>query len=237
MKTSYSVPLVKRIFRWFLRPIFRLVFRILCTVKIEGLDNIPESGPYLVAMNHVSIYEPPLILSFWSCPMEVVSAVEVWGRAGQSLLVEMYGGIQVHRGQFDRRVIEQMIAATSTGHPLLIAPEGGRTHTPAMRRGLPGVAYIAHKMNLEVIPVAISGTSDDLISRIQASFFGRQPRVCLEMHIGKSLRLPQVLGSGEKRRQKLQENADLIMVHIGALLPEPYYGEYASQIRDFLHEV
>ena len=184
-----------------------------------------------MASNHISIFEPPFIIAFWPCPMEAIGAVEIWSRSGQSLLVRLYGGIQVHRGQFDRQSINQMIAAVENGHPLLIAPEGGRTHVTAMRRGLPGTAYIAHKTNLKVLPVGITGTSDDLLQKVWASFLGRKPRVCLEMHIGEPIQLPEITGRGEARRQALQDNVDLIMVQIGTLLPEPYHGVYADQIQ------
>ena len=234
MTSDYSVPVINRFFRWSFRPVFRLLFHILCTIKITGLENIPASGSYLVTINHISIYEPPFILAFWPRPLEAVGAVEIWSRSGQSILARMYGGIQVHRGQFDRQLIDQMISAVNANYPLLIAPEGGRTHTLGMRRGLPGAAYVAYKTNLNILPVGITGTSDDLFPRIFAGLLRRKPRVCLEMTIGKPIRLPEISGRGEARRQALQENADRIMVHIGALLPEAYHGEYADQIHQFL---
>jgi 1-acyl-sn-glycerol-3-phosphate acyltransferase len=234
MASQYSVPFMSRIFRWLFRPVFQILFHILCTVKIEGLENIPASGSYLVTINHISIYEPPFIVAFWPRPLEAVGAVEIWSRSGQSILARLYGGIQVHRGQFDRQMIDQMLSAIQGGYPLLIAPEGGRTHTPGLRRGLPGVAYIAAKASVIVLPVGIIGTTEDLFPRIFAGLLGRQPKAHLEMRIGKPVQLPEVSGRGEALRQALQENVDRIMVHIGALLPEAYYGEYAAQIRQFL---
>lgn len=233
MATPYRVPVYNRIVRWLFRPVFRLLFHILCRVKIQGLENIPAGESYLVAINHISLYEPPFILAFWPRPLEAVGAVEIWSRKGQSVLARLYGGIQVHRGQFDRQLIDQMISAVQSGYPLLIAPEGGRTHTIGMRRGHPGAAYIADKTNLKIVPVGIEGTSDDLFARLLAAFFGRAPRVQLEMHIGPPIQLPAILGRGEVRRQALQDNVDRIMVHIGNLLPEAYHGEYAHQIRQF----
>jgi 1-acyl-sn-glycerol-3-phosphate acyltransferase len=233
MANHYRVPVYNRIFRWLFRPVFRFLFHILCKVKINGLDNIPHREPYLVAINHVSLYEPPFILAFWPRPLEAVGAVEIWSRQGQSILARLYGGIRVHRGQFDRQLIDQMTSAVQSGYPLLIAPEGGRTHTIGMRRGLPGAAYIANKADFKVVPVGIAGTSDDFFPRILASFFGQAQRVHLEMNIGKPIQLPAISGRGEARRQALQQNVDQIMIHIGLLLPEPYHGEYSGHIRQF----
>jgi 1-acyl-sn-glycerol-3-phosphate acyltransferase len=230
LNASYRVPFVSRLFRWLFRPIFRRLFYILFRVEVEGLEHVPAQGPYLVAINHVSLYEPPLILAFWPRPLEAVGAVDIWHRRGQSILAHLYGGIQVHRGQFDRQVIEKMIAAIKAGFPLLIAPEGGRTHTLNMRQGLPGAAYIVHKMNLPVIPVGIMGTSDDLFERLFESRRQHHPPPTLRMRIGEPIHLPAISSHGEARRQALQSNIDLVMAHIGRLLPVQYHGVYAEQI-------
>src|SRR3990172_3294 len=123
MPPGYTVSIYSRLFRWLFRPVFRSLFHILCQIKIEGLENIPASGAYLVAINHVSLYEPPFVLAFWPRPLEAVGAVEIWNRRGQAILVRMYGGIQVHRGQFDRKLIDSALAVVQAGYPLLLSPE------------------------------------------------------------------------------------------------------------------
>jgi hypothetical protein len=50
----------------------------------------------------------------------------------------------------------------------------------------------------------------------------------LEMHIGKPIKLPAIVGSIEERRLTRQQNADLVMAHIAALLPYEYRGVYAN---------
>jgi 1-acyl-sn-glycerol-3-phosphate acyltransferase len=235
MSSSYRVPLHSKIFRWLFRPVFRRLFHILFQVHIEGTEHIPKQAPYLVAINHVSLYEPPFILAFWPRQLEAAGAVDIWRRRGQSILAHLYGGIQVHRGQFDRQLIEKMLAAVKAGYPLLIAPEGGRTHSLNMRRGLPGIAYLVYKTNLPVIPVGILGTTDDLFDRVVASWRGRGPRPRLEMRIGKPLHLPPITGRGDERRQGLQQNIDHVMAHIGSLLPPAYHGVYADQIAQLQH--
>jgi 1-acyl-sn-glycerol-3-phosphate acyltransferase len=234
MQPAYTVPVHSRLFRWLFCPIFRGVFHLLCKINIQGKENIPAQAPYLVAINHVSLYEPPFVLAFWPRPLEAAGAVDIWQRRGQSTLAHLYGGIQVHRGQYDRQLIDRMLAAVAAGYPLLIAPEGGRTHTLDMRRALPGAAYIVHKAGVPVIPVGIIGTTDDLFFRIRAAFQRRGPRPILEMRIGRPIQIPPASGRGEERRLALQHNADLIMMHIGALLPLEYHGVYADQIAELV---
>lgn len=217
----YSVPLPKRLFRKVFRPIFRLVFHILSDVKIVGLENVPKSGPYLITINHVSLFEPPFLIAFWPTAPEGAGAVEIWDRPGQGILVRLYHGIPVHRGEFDRRLLETMIAVLQSGKPLLVAPEGGRTHNLGMRRALPGVAYIIDKTHAPVVPVGIVGTTDNFLDR---ALHLQRPR--LEMRIGQPFNLPPVEGKGTMRREALQANADQIMQAIAALVPPEYHGVY-----------
>jgi hypothetical protein len=78
--------------------------------------------------------------------------------------------------------------------------------------------------------VGITGTTDDLFERIFAAWRRTSPRPRLEMRIGSPISLPPITGRGEARRQALQQNVDLVMVHIGRLLPPDYHGVYADSI-------
>jgi 1-acyl-sn-glycerol-3-phosphate acyltransferase len=221
--SGYTVPIGNRIARTVMRPIFRLVFRLLGKVKIIGRENIPKSGSYLITINHVSLFEPPFILAFWPTAPEGAGAIDIWNRPGQGLLVRLYHGIPVHRGEFDRTLLETMIAVLNSGKPLLLAPEGGRTHELGMRKALPGVAYIIDKTRVPVVPVGIIGTTDDLLTRAI-----HLKRPVMEMRIGKPLSLPPVEGKGAARHEALQANADLIMHAIATLVPSEYHGVYQS---------
>jgi 1-acyl-sn-glycerol-3-phosphate acyltransferase len=77
------------------------------------------------------------------------------------------------------------------------------------------------RAKVPVLPVGIGGTSDDFGSR---AIRGKRPEV--HIRIGKPFMLPSVEGSGEERRAARQSNADLVMRHIAALLPEEYWGLY-----------
>ena len=222
--STYSVPPANRFFRWVMRPAFRLVFHLLGDVIILGRENIPKDGAYLITINHVSTFEPPLIMAFWPICPEGAGAIEIWNRPGQAILVRLFHGIPVHRGEFDRRALETMINALESGHPLLIAPEGGRTHDLGMRRALPGVAYIVEKTGVPVIPVGIIGATDDYLQR---ALHLKRPRV--EMRIGLPFHLPAVIGKGADRRRALQANADQIMQAIAALMPPEYQGIYQGE--------
>jgi cytidylate kinase len=221
LSADFHIPFGVRLFRFTVAPLFRLIFLILCRVKIEGRENIPDAGPYIVAYNHISLFEPPLVLAFWPVFPEAVAGADVFDRPGQKMLVRGYGAIPVHRGEYDRRVIQEMLKALNAGKPLAIAPEGGRSHKPGLRKGFAGVAYLMDQARVPVVPVGVSGTSDDFGSR---AIRGKRPEVTIR--IGKPFVLPPIAGSGEERRAARQANADLVMRHIAAQLPEEYWGLY-----------
>ena len=225
MKESYKVPAGNRLARFLIRPVFKGIFHILSRVTITGLENIPPRGAYLIAINHLSLIEPPFVLTFWPVAPEGVAAVEIWERTGQSTLVRLYGALQVHRGEYDRKIIDKVLAALEAGLPVAIFPEGGRSHKPGLRQALPGVAFILDKAQVPVVPVGVVGSTEDFLQR---AFHGKRPE--LEMHIGKPLVLPQIKGKGEERRLERQHNVDLVMERIADLLPVEYRGIYAQRV-------
>lgn len=220
-KPQYRIPGHVILFRWCFRPIFRGIFHVLSNVIITGKYNVPKKGAYIIAINHISIIEPPLVLAFWPIAPEAVGAVDIWAKPGQSTLARLYGGIPVHRGNYDRHLLETMITVLNTGRPILIAPEGGRSHNPGMRPGLPGVAYVVDKAKVPIVPVGIVGSTEDFLHRAV-----RGQRPTLEIRVGHPVRLPDIIGKGEERKQALQNNTDQIMIEIAKLLPPEYQGVY-----------
>lgn len=223
METAYSVPMQNRAARSALRPIFRALFHLLSRVTITGQENVPRRGPYLVAINHVSIFDPPLVVAFWPAAPEVLGAKEVWNRPGQNILAVLYGGIPVQRGEYDRQPLERLLWALRSGYPALLAPEGRRSHKPGLNQAHPGIAYLVEKYPVAVIPVGIMGTTDDFWRRAMR---GKRPQV--SMKIGAPIHLPPINASEENHKTARQQNADLVMAHIAALLPPEYRGVYAE---------
>jgi 1-acyl-sn-glycerol-3-phosphate acyltransferase len=129
----------------------------------------------------------------------------------------------VHRGEYDRALLQKIVSIIKAGYPLLFAPEGGRSHVPAMRRALPGIAYIVEETGVPVAPVGLIGTTEDFWQRARR---GEKPQ--LEIRIGAPISLPPIIEKGAARREARQRNADLVMRHLAGLLPEEYRGVYAE---------
>lgn len=223
MSADYRVPLRFKISRPITKAVFRGVFHVLGRVKVTGQENIPYGTPYVVAMNHVSIFDPPLIGAFWPEQLEIIGAADVFDKPGQGQVLKIYGVIPVHRGDYDRALLTKIVRIIKSGFPLLIAPEGGRSHVPAMRRAKSGIAYMVEQTGVPVVPVGLVGTTEDFWQRAKR---GERPQ--LEMRIGKPITLPEITVKGNERHEARQQNADLVMRHLAGLLPEEYRGVYAE---------
>jgi 1-acyl-sn-glycerol-3-phosphate acyltransferase len=219
----YHVPFQFRVSRPVLKTVFRAIFRVLASVKIVGKENVPYGKPYVVAINHISIFDPPFAGAFWPEQLEIIGAADVFDKPGQGWLLKGYGVIPVHRGDYDRLLLTKIIRILRSGSPLLIAPEGGRSHVPAMRRAKPGVAYIVEQADVPVLPVGLVGTTEDFWQRARR---GEKPP--LEMRISKPIILPHITARGTARHAARQKNADLVMSYLAGLLPEEYRGVYAE---------
>jgi 1-acyl-sn-glycerol-3-phosphate acyltransferase len=226
-KNAFHLSSWVRLRRKLLRGVIRFVFRVLARVRLTGLENIPRCTAYMAAVNHMSIYDPPFLLAFWPEILQGIGAVDVFDKPFQGELLKMYGVVPVHRGQYDRELLAAVLNMLAAGYPVMIAPEGGRSHAVAMRRAKPGVAYIIDEARVPVVPVGIVGTTDDFLKR---GLRGQRPT--LELRVGQPFTLPPIEGHGEARRAARQHNADLVMQRIAGLLPPEYRGVYADSAGD-----
>lgn len=223
MTEPYRVPRKNQIYRKILRGFFRTSFHFLGDVSIQGEEHIPPSGPYILAINHVSLLEIPFVGAFWPEFPEIIGAADVWRRPGQALFARLYHGIPVERGAYDRAALELVLDVLEQGYILLIAPEGTRSHTPGMQRAKPGIAFIADKAQVPIVPLGVVGTTEDFLKK---GFTFQNPP--LELRVGEPFHLPPIEGRGSERREARQANADRVMAHIAAVLPPEYRGEYEN---------
>ncbi len=178
----------------------------------------------MVVFNHVSLYDPPVVVAFWPSKLEVLGAIEVWSRKGQGILARLWGGIPIQRSELHREAIDQTLSVLRSDYSLLLSPEGGRSHVPGLRKAKTGIVYIAETSHVPIIPVGLTGTTDDFL---QKALQGQRPEI--EMKIGQPFTIPQSLEDQELiPREIRQRKADYIMARIADLLPATYRGYYGN---------
>lgn len=134
-----------------------LGFRILWKVTVTGEENIPDSGPAILMMNHISLLDPVLcmgaVMNRFVIPM---SKIENMRNPLLSPFIRFWGAYAISRGEVDRRALTNSIELLKSGQLILIAPEGTR-QPGGLARPKEGMAYIATKANAVIVPAAISG--------------------------------------------------------------------------------
>jgi len=138
------------------RVLLRLIFYFL-GLKAEGLENLPQSGPYIIAANHVSNWDPVVVALVVKHPINYMGKAALFKYKITAIIVTALHAFPVKRGVPDRKAIRQALLVLEEGKVLGIFPEGARNVTGDMK-ALPGVAMIALKADVPVVPVACLGT-------------------------------------------------------------------------------
>jgi 1-acyl-sn-glycerol-3-phosphate acyltransferase len=216
--------LTKRLVRAFLIGLFRFLFRLLTRLTVIGKQNLPEQGGYILASNHLSVVEVPLVYI-------LIDRRDVTGFVAKDhqknplfrAMVNGMGGIWLNRDEADTRALRAARDHLKNGGIFGIAPEGTRSPTGALIQGKTGVAYLAHLVDVPIVPVAVTGTWKSL----RKIFTLQRPPITVRF--GAPFTLPHI--ERQDRDQALERDTDEIMSRIAALLPPEYRGVYADHPR------
>jgi len=202
-----------------MRTVINLLLGLLTHREYSGLENIPPTPPYILAINHVSALDSPALLTVCPHRVRAFAAAKHKHHPLYAPLLALMGSIWVRRGEIDRHALQEALAALERGEVLGMAPEGTRSRDiHALQEGKSGVAYLATRANVPVVPVGITGTEEIIPSLL------RLHRACVRVVVGQPFFLPE---NGRVRGQLLREYTDLVMHHIADLLPEEYRGVYS----------
>jgi 1-acyl-sn-glycerol-3-phosphate acyltransferase len=135
----------------------------------EGVENLPESGGFVLAANHTSNFDPwPLAMPLWPRRyLRFMAKSELyWWPLGP--IINAAGGFPVRRGERDVEAIRKAVELVRGGHVVAMFPHGTRQRKGLVKRYEPrphtGAARIAIEAGVPLVPAAITGT--DRLSRL-----------------------------------------------------------------------
>lgn len=142
---------------WFYagRFMFWLLYRIVGRLTIIGSENIPCGGGVIIAPNHVSFADPPLVGSSMERPLYFMAKQELFDIPVLGFLIRRTNAFPVRRGQQDIGAFRAAIKLLQKGVPVLIFPEGGRSKDGNFRPARAGVGMIACTAQVPVMPVRL----------------------------------------------------------------------------------
>jgi 1-acyl-sn-glycerol-3-phosphate acyltransferase len=131
------------------------------TVQVEGAGKIDPQGSYVIASNHASYMDTPVVLANLPVQFRFLAKKGLFSIPFIGTHLSRAGHIPVYRGDPRASVKTLALAAAAMqrdGISLLVFPEGGRTHDGELREFKEGAAYMAIKAGAPVVPVALKGT-------------------------------------------------------------------------------
>ena len=205
----------ERLWIWrLLFPIVRALAAFLAPWRLDGAQNIPRSGGYILVSNHINWKDPPWIEFALGRAIRYMGKRELFETPVIGFALRAIGAFPVRRGEVDRGALQMALAVIAAGQPLGFFPEGHRSESGQLIRGRPGIAYVAQHSGAPIVPLAVSGTR-----RARLGAFWRRD---ILFSVGPPFRASD-LGATPNDQQAV---ADAIMRRVAALLPPEQRGVY-----------
>jgi 1-acyl-sn-glycerol-3-phosphate acyltransferase len=142
-----------------------LVFR----VRVSGREHLPREGGFILALNHISYFDPPLAGSWVPRELYFFAKMELFKNRLFGAVLRSVNALPVKRAAIDRQAINLAIQAINRGYGLTFFPEGTRSKTGDFLEPKSGVGMIARQSSCPIVPGHISG-----FDNARAAFFGKK---------------------------------------------------------------
>ncbi|MEA3346012.1 MAG: lysophospholipid acyltransferase family protein [Chloroflexota bacterium] len=200
--------------------LLRFLVHTLIKLDVEGLENVPRTGPVLLLMSHTTFLDPVLACVLVPRVVIPMGKVELFRIPLFNQLLRWYGAFPVRRGEMDLQAFRYSFEALEQGRVLLIAPEGTRSEDGRLQQGKPGTAYIATRVDVPLVPMAIIG-GEDFFSRLL-----QLRRTPVRVVVGPAFRLRKP--GKVVRRQMIHQMTEEIMYQMARLMPPERRGVYSD---------
>lgn len=207
-----------------LRKILTWLVKKLTNTEFLGTENVPLTGGVLIATNHMSRMDiPVLFLTPHRPDMTALVTTKYLKYPLIRWFIVTAQGIWLDRDTADFSAFRNAMNALDQGMAIGIAPEGTRSKDAQLLEGKPGTALLALRAGVPILPVAISGTEDAVVKMKRF----QKPHITVQF--GKLIPAPTL--DRNNREAQLKLLTDEIMCQIASMLPEHYHGYYKDHPR------
>ncbi len=156
MKASIQYKAARFLFYWFYK-IFGL--------RIEGVENIPGKGGVIIAPNHRSNYDPPLVgCSITIRPVYFLAKKGLFINRAVSWILSSVCAIPVDTDNPGIKTMRVFVNLLKEGKAVMVFPEGQRSKTNEFLPPYPGVGYLSIRTKAPVVPALITGTHESMLN-------------------------------------------------------------------------
>ena len=193
-----------------------LYFSFMFRIEVRGADQIPRRGRLLLAANHISGYDPPLIGSVIPRVAYFMAKKELFRNPLLGALLRFYHCIPVDRAELSPSTIRRVSGLLQHEQALLMFPEGTRTRTGAMLELKAGIGMLACATRSNIMPVRIDG-----LFNVRGSF-RKRPKVTVTF--GQPVDITPYLQNGRAGREIYVAIAAQVSERIRSLAPAAHQG-------------
>jgi 1-acyl-sn-glycerol-3-phosphate acyltransferase len=139
-------------------PLVWLFARLFFRLKVIGEENVPRTGGVIVAANHNSFLDIPLIGCALTRRADNMAKEELYRNPIVAAFFRALGGFSVRRKGNDRAALDEAVRRLRAGHLLVLYPEGTRSMDGRLRAPKAGIGMLVARTGAPVVPACIEGT-------------------------------------------------------------------------------
>lgn len=188
--------------------LFLIFFKAYLKFKVVGRGNVPKEGAFIFAANHSS-YLDPIILGISSYRnLNYMARDTLFSRPLFGWVMKQIHSFPVKRHDNDFRAIKESLKKLKEGKPLVIFPEGARSKDENLKKGKPGIGFVAAKTRVPIVPAYIKGSFEAMPGGMDS--LKRRP---VTIYIGRPIKFNGTTAS----KEAYQKISDEVMRNIAEL--------------------
>ena len=182
----------------------KVLMKLFWHYKVVNFDRLKNARSMILACNHISYFDPPLIGGITPYEIAFLAKSELFKQKHFAALIRHLNAIPVVRGKPDLNAVNLALKSLDSGKSLILFPEGGRKGKTVK----PGVGMFAIKMQKAILPIYI----ENVDKPFQCMFFLKRAKVI----IGEPI-LPEYFKDWEPEKENYQKLADYVYTKIKEL--------------------
>jgi 1-acyl-sn-glycerol-3-phosphate acyltransferase len=135
----------------------RLLVRAICRARVEGAEHVPFGGGLIIACNHSSMADPTVLQAYIPRHITYLMGSKYYDVPIVNQFVRFYGALCIEENGLNKRTLRHAEELLHRGRAVGIFPEGGISRDGEVHPAQPGVALLAHRTSLPILPVGMSG--------------------------------------------------------------------------------
>lgn len=199
----------------FTRNFVAAVCKLLWRIKVIHPERVPAAGACVLAPSHRSYLDTPFLACVTKRRIRFMGKAELWKYSWSAKFLSALGGFPVDRAGADRAALRAAQAALEGGEPLGMFPEGTRRSGPVVEDLHHGVAFLAARLGVPVVPIGIGGSETILARDRKIPRFNR-----VVVIVGEPIRPPERASGASVRRGDVAALTEELRVAVQRLFDE-----------------